>query len=303
MGGHGIELGLEAGPYVVTMDGAGNTVFEANVTLALGQRAELARLAFHPGGPLERVARARRRARARVRHHGHGRRARASPLSARRARRCARFPVHLGLVPMPGDARGRRPRRCRSASSPTASAACRRACSSRWARTSPTQFMDGTQITIGANLLRGPGRGGAARGRRQPRDRVVPRRAAGVGRQRRARRLPRRAARGRRQLGRRAAHGAQLAAGVNVRPRRRPRRAARGRRQPDAGQLERRCKWPAASTWPTRISGAQLAPLNIAGTVEGAQIGVVNVAGDETGAPARRRQRRPTAAADSSWAW
>ena len=29
-------------------------VFEANVTLALGQRAELARLAFHPGRPLER---------------------------------------------------------------------------------------------------------------------------------------------------------------------------------------------------------------------------------------------------------
>jgi hypothetical protein len=55
--GHPIELGLEAGPYIVAMEG-GTMQFEASVTLALGQRTEVGRLAFHPARPLE-VATAR----------------------------------------------------------------------------------------------------------------------------------------------------------------------------------------------------------------------------------------------------
>jgi hypothetical protein len=55
--GHPVELGLEPGPYVVTMDGA-TALFEAQVTLTSGQRAELSRLAFHPVGARE-VAMAR----------------------------------------------------------------------------------------------------------------------------------------------------------------------------------------------------------------------------------------------------
>jgi hypothetical protein len=50
--GHPVELGLEPGPYVVTMDGP-RVLFEAKTELVAGQRAELARLAFHPAGPLE----------------------------------------------------------------------------------------------------------------------------------------------------------------------------------------------------------------------------------------------------------
>jgi len=50
--GHPVELGLEPGPYVVTMDGQ-SALFEARLTLASGERAQLSRLAFHPVGPLE----------------------------------------------------------------------------------------------------------------------------------------------------------------------------------------------------------------------------------------------------------
>jgi hypothetical protein len=53
--GNTIELGVEAGAYVISMEGApgARTVFEAQATLAQGQRAELAKLAFHPGKPME----------------------------------------------------------------------------------------------------------------------------------------------------------------------------------------------------------------------------------------------------------
>src|SRR6185436_13864238 len=49
--GNTIELGVEAGAYVISMEGApgARTVFEAQATLAQGQRAELAKMAFHPG--------------------------------------------------------------------------------------------------------------------------------------------------------------------------------------------------------------------------------------------------------------
>jgi hypothetical protein len=53
--GNTIELGVEAGNYVISMEGApgARTVFEAQATLAQGQRAELAKMAFHPGKPIE----------------------------------------------------------------------------------------------------------------------------------------------------------------------------------------------------------------------------------------------------------
>jgi hypothetical protein len=50
--GSTIELGVEAGSYVVAMD-AGGRVFEATATLAAGEHADLSKLAFHPGKPLE----------------------------------------------------------------------------------------------------------------------------------------------------------------------------------------------------------------------------------------------------------
>jgi hypothetical protein len=50
--GHPVELGLEPGDYVVTLDGQG-ALFEARASLASGERTQLARLAFHAVGPLE----------------------------------------------------------------------------------------------------------------------------------------------------------------------------------------------------------------------------------------------------------
>jgi hypothetical protein len=51
--GHPIELGVEAGSYVVSMDAGNGTLFEASATLAQGERADLSKLSFHPGKPVE----------------------------------------------------------------------------------------------------------------------------------------------------------------------------------------------------------------------------------------------------------
>jgi caspase domain-containing protein len=52
--GSPIELGVEAGSYIVAMDaGPGNPVFEATATLAAGEHADLSKLSFHAGRPLE----------------------------------------------------------------------------------------------------------------------------------------------------------------------------------------------------------------------------------------------------------
>jgi hypothetical protein len=51
--GNTIELGVEAGSYVVAMDAGGGTVFEATATLASGEHADLSKLSFHPGKPVE----------------------------------------------------------------------------------------------------------------------------------------------------------------------------------------------------------------------------------------------------------
>jgi hypothetical protein len=152
--GNSIDLGLEAGSYLVTMEG-GATLFEADVTLALGQRVELARLAFHPGRPLE-VASAR----------GDDPSARApeakSPAAAQ-ASAVAEPPmrstsVHLGLIPMGGDGEvdvsglsfgfiGDRVGRLSSGLQLSL------------ATNIADHGLKGTQLTIGANILNGPGRG------------------------------------------------------------------------------------------------------------------------------------------------
>jgi hypothetical protein len=53
--GSTVELGLEAGSYVVAVEN-GNTVREAQLTLAAGEHLQLAQAAFHPGAPLEVAA-------------------------------------------------------------------------------------------------------------------------------------------------------------------------------------------------------------------------------------------------------
>ena len=50
--GSSVELGLETGSYVVTVEDAGS-VREAQLTLTAGEHLPLARAAFHPGAPLE----------------------------------------------------------------------------------------------------------------------------------------------------------------------------------------------------------------------------------------------------------
>ena len=53
--GSTVELGLEAGSYVVAVE-EGGAVREAQLTLAAGAHLQLARAAFHPGAPLEIAA-------------------------------------------------------------------------------------------------------------------------------------------------------------------------------------------------------------------------------------------------------
>jgi len=280
MGGHGIELGLEAGPYVVTMDGTGNTVFEANVTLALGQRAELARLAFHPGGSLERVA---TRGDAPVPASDTTVTVAAPPHSLRPPRTPLRsVPVHLGLVPMPGDGEVDVHGVSFSFIADRVGGLSSGLQLSLGANIAE-QFMYGTQITIGANLLRGPGRGaqvsvGANLATESFRGAQL---ASGanivLGDFRGA------------QLAAGAnwvdgeTHGAQLGAGVNF-----ARGGGRGA-QLAAGLNLTLGRWnglqlAGGGNVANDISGAQLAPFNVASSSNGAQIGVVNAASEETGA-------------------
>lgn len=91
--GSTVELGLEAGTYLVTMEG-GASNFEAEVALALGQRADLARLAFHPGRPLElAVARGDAPASAEA----------TTGVAVQAEPPLRSSSIHLGLVPMSGD--------------------------------------------------------------------------------------------------------------------------------------------------------------------------------------------------------
>jgi hypothetical protein len=152
-GGNTIELGLEAGTYLVTMEGGSNN-FEAEVSLALGQRADLARLAFHPGRPLEAVA-ARGDAQPATGSDG-------KPAVAV-AEQAAPPPlrsswIHLGLVPMSGDGQwdihglsfGFIADRVGKLSS---------GLQLSLGASFIDRELDGTQITVGANILRGSANG------------------------------------------------------------------------------------------------------------------------------------------------
>jgi len=291
VGGHGIELGLEAGPYLVTMDGGGTTSFEANVTLALGQRAELARLAFHPGRPLELVA---------TRGDGPGAgnpdalpgvAAAATPPAAppgtapiaagRTPLRST--PVHLSLVPMPGDGEldvhnlsfGFIADRVGGLSS---------GLQLSLGANLADQHMYGTQLTIGANILRGPGRGAQL--------------AVGVNFAAESFHGAQLADAANITLG--EFHGAQLAAGANwVEGSMRGAQLGAGFNLARAGgrgaQLAGGLNM-ALGSWrglqlaggvnlaSGGLSGAQLAPVNVATSVRGLQLGVVNVTGESEGA-------------------
>lgn len=94
-GGKTIELGLEAGTYLVTMEGS-STNFEAEVALCFGQHLDLARLSFHPSRPLE-VADAR------VDVKPGNLKSTASFAGQDSLPLLHSSSVHLGLVPMSGD--------------------------------------------------------------------------------------------------------------------------------------------------------------------------------------------------------
>ncbi|HET6146624.1 MAG TPA: caspase family protein [Polyangia bacterium] len=281
VGGHGIELGLEAGPYLVTMDGGGTTSFEANVTLALGQRAEVARLSFHPGAPLELVA---------TRGDGSGAvppgavpgvaAIGSAPAAGKVPLRS--MPVHLGLVPMPGDGEldvhglsfGFVADRVGGLSS---------GLQLSLGANMADQYMYGTQLTVGANILRGPGRGAQI--------------AAGVNYAAQSFRGAQLADAANVTLGdfsgaqlaaganwvEGSTGGAQLAAGFNL-------ARAGGRGAQFAGGLNlalgqwRGLQVAGGLNLGGEITGAQLAPFNFASNVQGLQLGVVNVAGESAGA-------------------
>jgi len=95
--GHPIELGVEAGSYLVSMDSGGGTLFEAKATLAQGERADLSKLSFHPGKPVE-VAVARGDAPA----EGAGADAAVTAVAAPPH---TRIGTKLGIVPRDGDDR------------------------------------------------------------------------------------------------------------------------------------------------------------------------------------------------------
>jgi hypothetical protein len=94
--GHPIELGVEAGSYIVAMDAGNGAIFEASATLAQGERADLSKLSFHPGKPVE-VAVARGDA-----PEGEG--AAAEVETAAPAPR-TRVGTKLGILPRGGDER------------------------------------------------------------------------------------------------------------------------------------------------------------------------------------------------------
>jgi hypothetical protein len=100
--GSTIELGVEAGSYVVAMD-AGGTIFEATATLAAGEHADLSRLAFHPGKPVE-VAVARGDAPGAGASTGPAPDA-AATTAASSTPPHARVGTKLGLLPRDGDER------------------------------------------------------------------------------------------------------------------------------------------------------------------------------------------------------
>jgi hypothetical protein len=278
MGGHSIELGLEAGPYIVTLEGGPTTVFEASVTLALGQRAELQRLAFHPGRPLEMVA---------TRGDGPVAGAASTGVIASapvmpQSPPLRSTPAHLGLVPLPGD-------QLLDVHGLSFSlladhvGALSSGLQLSLAANIDDQVLNGTQLTIGANMLRGPGHGtqlavglnyaaGPFRGAQL---------AAGANLSMGEFRGAQLAAGGNWTQG--EMHGAQLTGGINV-----VHGGGRGA-QLAGGMNLALVQWRGAQlagglNVAEQIDGAQLAPINVASAANGLQLGVVNVQGAGDGA-------------------
>jgi hypothetical protein len=254
--GNSIELGLEAGDYLVTMEG-GPIVFEAEVTLALGQRAELARLAFHSGKALE-VATAR--GDVPVERDGNPGIAVAASAGSAATPPLRSTSIQLGLVPMGGDeqldvhglAFGFVADRVGQLSSGLQLSLAANIIDGE---------MAGTQLTIGTNVLRGPGHGaqivvGANVATRDFRGAQI---ASGMNYT--GGRLSGIQIAAGANIARDDGHGAQIAAGFNVAP-----RTLRGAQI--AGGVN------VAST----LDGTQIAPINVAGTANGLQLGVVNLA-------------------------
>lgn len=285
MGGHGIELGLEAGPYIVTMDGTGNTVFEASVTLALGQRAELQRLAFHPGRPLEVVA-TRGDAPApdaTVSTPASAAPAPAAPpsLLAPSRKPLRAVPVHFGLVPMPGDDEVDVNGTSFSLLADRIGGLSSGVQLSIGANIAD-QFMYGTQITAGANLLRGQGRGAQIAGILNFSQDSF--RGAQLSS---AANVAFAAFDGAQMTGgvnwiEGEMHGAQFAGGFNF-------LRGGGRGAQFAGGLNLALgHWKGAQlaggvNLAENLDGAQFAPVNIVSNLNGSQVGVVNAANEQTG--------------------
>jgi hypothetical protein len=261
-GGNSIELGLEAGSYLVTMEG-GTTSFEAEVTLALGQREELARLAFHPGRPLE-VATARGDAPTNTSPDGKAVGAiAASTVPGEPPLRSTS--IHLGLFPMSGDGQldvhgfsfGFVADRLGKLSS---------GLQLSLAANLIDRELRGVQLTAGANILRGPGYGaqivaGANYATSSFQGAQI---SAGMnytdgwfsGTQ----------ITGGVNITRMDTRGAQIVGGANIAT-----NAFRG------GQIA------GGLNLAGDINGTQIGPINVAGRISGLQLGAVNVARDATG--------------------
>jgi hypothetical protein len=288
-GGAAMELGLEAGTYRVTLESSA-TPFEAEVTLALGQHAELARLAFHPGKPLE-VATARGDAPPA---------AEAKPVATVAATVVPPLRstwIHLGLFPMSGDGEvdvhgfsfGFVADRVGQLSSGLQLSI---------AANLIDRSMSGGQVTVGANILRGPGVGaqvsvggnyatGFLRGVQSSvgmnyvrewfsgLQMTVGANVVGgdvhgiqmaVGANVAAGRLAGAQFSAGANVARHESHGLQVSAGANV--------ATGGFR---GAQIA------AGANYAGAVSGTQIAPINMAGSARGLQLGVVNAAWDVTG--------------------
>jgi len=251
--GANIDLGLEAGSYRVTM-ASDTSTFEADVTLALGQHAELARVSFHPGPPLE-LATAR----------GDEPEPAASVAAAPAEPPLRSTSIHLGLFPMSGDGEvdvhgfsfGFVADRVGRLSG---------GLQLSLAANLVDRGMSGAQMTVGANVLRGPGHGaqlsvganvatGYFKGvQSSVGANYVSEWFSGVQMTVGA------------NVVRQNAYGAQLAAGANV-----------------ALQGLRGAQLAAGANYGVTVTGLQLAPLNLAGSVHGLQLGVVNAATETAG--------------------
>ena len=281
--GHPVELGLEPGHYLVSMT-SGDARFEAEVTLAAGQRTEVDRLQFHLAKPLE-LARARgdggddggEPSVATVPAPGPVATAVAAPAPGPTYRR---VPLSLGLFPMPGaESPNERLIKVVGISLIADRAARVEGLQLSLAVNLVDETLSGMQLSVGANLARGDARGAqfAAGANLAGGDVHGVQAAAGA------------------NIAGGDFHGAQLAAGANL-----IRGDLHGFQSASGGnvtlgsghgvQAAAGFNWTggdfhgaqfAAGFNGTRgdVSGGQLGVVNYAGQVHGLQLGVVNTAG------------------------